>query len=924
MHHLRLVPSGVTFSGQRPPGEEQSEFLASTDPWFRPVQAITGPDGALWVVDMYRYVIEHPRWIPPELLGTLDVRAGQTMGRIYRVFANERPPRTAVRFDKLDTAALAAALDSPNGWQRDIAQQMLVWRSDQAAAAPLRTLLRTSGRPETRLHALCTLDGLGVLRPEDVLRGLSDAHAGVRRQTIRLSESLVDPTPEVIEALLKSVDDEDSQVQLQLACTLGECRDPRAAATLSTLALKHAHDPYRTSAVLSSIHRGNLDAVLGGVLSDSTSSAVALRSLLPVAAGIADVPALSRLLDVATASPEDSHKAATGGRGLAAQLEMLEPLLDALDRRRVSLRDVTTARVRQRIEQILTEARGLAINSESHERPRIAAVRVLGRHSRNLDDDLSALSSLLAPQTPAPVQAAAIETLGKCPAAQVPELLLAAWPSYSPTRRGAVLDVLLTRSAGTDALLKAIEQGRVPAAQIDATRREQLLRHRTDEVRRQAERLFAGATAPDRQQVLEDYQDVGRLSGDRQRGKAVFAKACAACHKQDGVGYAVGPDLAGLPNRSPQALLVSILDPSRNVDQRYVQYVATTTDGRTLAGLLAAETGTSITLRGQEAKDQVVLRGEIDQLQSTGKSLMPDGLERNLDRQELADLLVWLADAGPPAAEAFTGHESAEVLAKKILDPQTKPELCTTIIQARPDIAAELVAAMTADLPGDMEEEYRRIPWIWRVAIAAGKRNDSSQIRRLLEVSLPQSDRPLRDWQAVVIGGGIINGISQTGAWPAERIAEILQGHDALTVRWQRALELASPMSDDTSVRAGTRYDALRMLGVEPWNRRGKQLSRYLAKGTHDELQMGAISGLSDVQSPLVASALLEGLDHYSPRNRGLALDALLRDDSRIAALLDAIASGKLSVADLGQQRRDRLLQHSNRELRDRATILLK
>ncbi|MEX0641119.1 MAG: neutral/alkaline non-lysosomal ceramidase N-terminal domain-containing protein, partial [Pirellulales bacterium] len=133
VHRLVLSPRGVTFSGRRALDEQQSEFLASSDNWFRPVQARTGPDGALWIVDMYRYVIEHPIWIPPDIVATLDVRAGDTMGRIYRVVPKNKKPRPIARLDKLDTAGLVAALNSTSGPQRDLAQQLLVRRGDRAA-----------------------------------------------------------------------------------------------------------------------------------------------------------------------------------------------------------------------------------------------------------------------------------------------------------------------------------------------------------------------------------------------------------------------------------------------------------------------------------------------------------------------------------------------------------------------------------------------------------------------------------------------------------------------------------------------------------------------------------------------------------------------------------------------------------------------
>ncbi|MEO8496079.1 MAG: PVC-type heme-binding CxxCH protein, partial [Planctomycetota bacterium] len=136
VHREVVRRDGVTFASQRAEDEQDSEFLASSDNWFRPTMVRTGPDGALWISDMYRLVIEHPEWIPAAWQEKLDLRSGHDMGRIYRVFPTAASPRPITRLDQLDTQALVAALDSPNGWQRDMVQQMLLWRDDAAAIEP--------------------------------------------------------------------------------------------------------------------------------------------------------------------------------------------------------------------------------------------------------------------------------------------------------------------------------------------------------------------------------------------------------------------------------------------------------------------------------------------------------------------------------------------------------------------------------------------------------------------------------------------------------------------------------------------------------------------------------------------------------------------------------------------------------------------
>ncbi|AGA29356.1 hypothetical protein [Singulisphaera acidiphila] len=292
-------------------------------------------------------------------------------------------------------------------------------------------------------------------------------------------------------------------------------------------------------------------------------------------------------------------------------------------------------------------------------------------------------------------------------------------------------------------------------------------------------------------------------------------------------------------------------------------------------------------------------------------------------------LLVGLTlglEAGVEAKEkGETVHpsDSSRAIARQILDdalPQADRE---ALIAKHPEASAELVAALVEDLTPGTDEEYRRIPWIWRVAIAGGRRNDAKELAQLLDASLPAPSARLDDWRAVVIGGGLINGVSLEGIWPAARFQEVLDGRPDLKPRWHEAIELASVMADDEKIKTGTRYDALRMLGVEPWDRCGAQLFRYLVKGVDPELQQGGVSGLADVPTPCAGPALLSGMNHYTPHVQNFALDALLRDEDRISALLDAVAEGRLDKSKLGAKRIATLVNHPQEDLKRRAVELL-
>jgi putative membrane-bound dehydrogenase-like protein len=642
VHRMKLSPRGSTFSGRRAADEKTSEFLASTDTWFRPVQARTGPDGALWIVDMYRYVIEHPRWIPPEELAKVDVRAGSTLGRIYRIHAKNQPPRALPRLDQRGTAGLVAALDSANGWQRDLAGQMLVWKRDVAAAPSLEKLAEHGSRAESRLQALCVLDGLGCLTSRSIRDALRDKHPGVRRHGVRLAEKRLSDDAELGPALLTLIEDSDAQVRLQLAFTLGAWRDPRAGKALASLLLAHADDTYFTTAVLSGVHVDNLPDMLAVVFRASQTKPLperVLRDLLGLAAALGDAQTLSGWLKDAFAP--------RGGRYASWQLTALAGLLDTLERRRQPLDRALDESLRKQIAAMIRQARVTASSTAADDAERRLAVSLLGRAASQRDEDWKQLGELLTPQNSFALQSAAVAALGRSDDPSVPRRLTANWAAYSPTLKGQILDLLLSRAAWHGLLLDSIEKKTIPAAEVDTARRQRLLSHRDAAIRARAAKVFAGAIDADRRRVLDSYKEVTMLAGDRRRGQMVFTKSCSVCHRLDDVGHAVGPDLAALANKTPLYLLTEILDPNRNVDSRYLGYTAITRAGRTFTGLLADESATSISLRGQEGKETTILRSEIDELQSSGKSLMPEGLEKELSKQDVADLIAYLTARRP-------------------------------------------------------------------------------------------------------------------------------------------------------------------------------------------------------------------------------------------------------------------------------------
>jgi putative heme-binding domain-containing protein len=275
---------------------------------------------------------------------------------------------------------------------------------------------------------------------------------------------------------------------------------------------------------------------------------------------------------------------------------------------------------------------------------RIAASRLLGRDPTHRDDDRAVLGSLLKPQTPAPVLLAAVAAVARGRDPKLPETLLDGWKGYTPALRSAVLDTLLSRAEWSSALLFSLEDSCTPPAEIDPAHRLRLLKSGNKDLRDRAAAVF-GSGSGSRKDVMDRYRAALSSPGDPSKGEAVFRRVCASCHKLGGFGSEVGPDLAALDDRSPEALLTAVLDPSRAFESKYIEYTVQLADGRVKTGMIASETASSLTLRRQQGEQDEILRADVEAMTSSGKSLMPEGLEKDLTPREFADLVSYLTAA---------------------------------------------------------------------------------------------------------------------------------------------------------------------------------------------------------------------------------------------------------------------------------------
>lgn len=644
VHRSLLVPDGFTFEAVRAPAERNSEFLSSTDHWFRPTTIKTGPDGALWVADMYRSVIEHPQWIPEAWQAKLNLRAGEELGRIWRIVRTDSSPPPVPNLANMDSNELIAELASDNGWRRDTAQRLLIEGGDTSIRASLRKIIEESDRPKEVVHALGVMQGLGLLDEEVLLNALHHDAPQVIRRGILLSEPFLDASPELGQTLCELTDHPDAALRLQLAMSLGEWNDTRAAVALGELASRDIDDIWMRTAVLTAAAQ-HANTILTQVLSDTPASrdrSEMVQHLIATSLGSDVRRNVGRVLGSITefdAQPE------------TWQIEALASLDRAIRRKKLSLAslagqdDAGLQETLHKADVMVDVARAIAGDSRADLEKRLTAVGLLGRGFKEQELDLDRLTSMLVPQSPVELQIATVQALGEFDFDSIPKRLYTNWKQLSPTVQSEILATLLSKKDWHVDLLNALEEGTIAVSDLDATTRMRLASASNRALRDRARSLLGSSGNSDRQSVLEAFQAVTEIEGDPVRGAKYFETACAACHRHNGIGNEIGPSFANLQDKSNSSMLTSMLDPNRAVEGKYKSYLVATVDGVVINGLLVNETTSGITIAQPNGTQRTLLRVDIDQMAASGVSFMPEGLEKDLSPQAIADIFEFIRAA---------------------------------------------------------------------------------------------------------------------------------------------------------------------------------------------------------------------------------------------------------------------------------------
>lgn len=652
--HRRVLndePSGVR--ALRADNEQDREFLTSTDRWFRPVQVRTGPDGQLWVVDMVRYVIEHPQWIPEEVRDRTNVFAGQGLGRVWRVALRDIDSNGGWPILSADDdAALLAAIASDNGAQRDLAHQQILWHSRLDLVEEIEQVATTSVWPATRVQAWYLLEQLSGLSRESLeamsKESDSDAIAAlvplVRQQVIELDNR------ELIKSWIEQVSDPSAPSSLRRAVAgfLASMKDT-SSISRAIEQLSHSSDPWQRYELLRYVSDENRDAWRSAAwerLNTGDSIPADLAAVL-----IADdmnaqqwLAAVERLQEVA--GPEILLR--DHAQSVVERLELTRP--DTVQAAQLSAEVRTVWLVGLELQEQRLGEPGVDVGLTN----RLLRARWL------IPDISQRLSTWLSPQAPFSTQRAVAQTLAT-ESGSTQTLLRDAMVNSSPSLQAIVIDGWLERDATRETFAKWLNRSPELANWMTRDQQLRLLESLDEESANSFRERWSISQAPEEGELLARYLSVIEQPADAVRGAKLFDQHCGACHLLDSKGSRLGPDLDALSQPTPQSLVRSILLPSSDIDAKYRSVSLETDDGRTVVGLLIDEGDTSVVVQTSPTERESIPRSGIISLESRRVSFMPERLHETLDPEAVRDLIAYLQTPRTPA-KAFEGNEPRVIL----------------------------------------------------------------------------------------------------------------------------------------------------------------------------------------------------------------------------------------------------------------------
>lgn len=654
VHRDVLERDGATFTSK--PGRAGVEFLASKDTWFRPVNLATGPDGGLYVVDMYRAVIEHPQFMPAELKNRPDLRLGDDKGRIYRIVDKQNQSHRkmkSTRLAELSNKNLIPILGDSNGWHRDTAFRRIYERGEESVAGQLRHRAMTGETAVGRANALWLAHHLNpeVITADDLTVLMKADDENVRITALQLAEPRLPKDASLVAGVEKLLDDPAPAVSFHAVLCLNEevrvghkSNDRIFASYLAKYLLK-AHDDWNLAAVMMSANGIVLEVlehlIDAGMNHRVQGNHVYFQTVAETA--IAEIPPdqlESGLLQVLHPLPKWSPDSIlmTVNLGIEKGLRKRKTSLKQLEQ---TGSDELKSIIGGVWPNLTSRRTWMSVRSEREIRNAEKMIEFVGYMDQS--KAVPWLLERLQDKRAEAVRPEIVAALSRFSDPKIDKTLLTELAIAKPVYQEILIDGFLANTARTKLLLNEIEEGRLSMRDLSQTQLLRLKRSRDADIKTRVGKLLADATPADRKKVLENYQAALTRKANPTAGRLIFKQQCSGCHRIDGVGQNVGPDISDYCRTKTTAdVLTAILDPNRAIDANYFAYAVIMKDGKVHNGLLRSETPTSVTLQQPKQDPLTLSRSEIDTIEPSRLSLMPTGMERNINIKQMADLLSFV------------------------------------------------------------------------------------------------------------------------------------------------------------------------------------------------------------------------------------------------------------------------------------------
>ena len=630
---------------------EKKEFLASKDAWFRPVNFYIGPDGALYVIDYYRQLIEHPEWMSDEINQSGALYNGKDKGRIYRI-----TPKSGLKMDWMGNLALqnkpnkelTALLDHPNIWYRRTAQRLLFQKKAVDIAQELKKLVGNAKNPEAKIHALWLLKDFKKLDEPTINLALSDAEPGVRSNAIKVAMNI---TPQ----LLALQNDTDAKVRYALLNRLGQVHTPAATTTKAKILNQDQDDIWVGIAAIAASNGHEVELLKSTLTkNDNKFSKEFYGYLGATIAKSGDKIAFQNMLD-AFGAQQTKEKAALlfgvqnlwtyAGLTLTPEKKWKEDWLNNLSSANADLRNVSLSLLSKvglpdgsKTTSLVKKAEQILVDPKEDNQLRADMLRlVLMAHPQK---NQSILKPRLEANEAQEVKETAINAIPQNDIKAYAPFLIDHWKGFSQNQKTMVINRFLKNPPSIHLLLNAVSENKINRNDLEWSRMVEMMNYEEASVRKHAREILA--INEDRKAILQDYLTCLNLKATPSEGKKIFDQNCKICHSINSEGTDFGPDLSTLKSRNATSILTEILNPNNSIADKYDNWKISLKNGTELTGIIAAENSSYITLKQMGGSAVIIQKNELVKKEKMKTSAMPVGLENAISKQEMANLIGFI------------------------------------------------------------------------------------------------------------------------------------------------------------------------------------------------------------------------------------------------------------------------------------------